>query len=80
VSDAERYARVKRLFFEASRLPGDERRAFLDSSCGDDDDLRSEVERLLTDDPQSTAHRAVRDRGGAGSRLHGSGLRGDGRA
>jgi serine/threonine protein kinase len=40
---------ISLLFHEARTLTGDERRAFLDTACGDDSDLRRELESLLAD-------------------------------
>ena len=46
---AERWENVRRLFHDAlERPPGEERARFLDSACGDDPELRVEVESLLT--------------------------------
>ena len=39
--------RVQKLFNAASELPSAEREPFLDRECGDNDDLRAEVESLL---------------------------------
>ena len=44
----EHYARLKKLFSEARELPFDERPAFLDKACGDDQSLRSEIDTLLS--------------------------------
>jgi TolB-like protein len=43
----ERWQIVERLFHEALACPAPHRRAFVDSSCGDDVELRSELESLL---------------------------------
>ncbi len=43
----ERWLRSKELFQEAVERPAEQRQAFLDASCGDDADLRHEVESLL---------------------------------
>ena len=43
----EQFQRVEALFLEAARLPEDRRNAFLDETCGDDDDLRAFVARML---------------------------------
>lgn len=45
--DADRWQRIARLYNEALLRPAPERDAFLDASCGGDDDLRHEVESLL---------------------------------
>ena len=48
--NAERFARLKRLFLVVADLPADERRAYLDEACADDAELRREIERLLASD------------------------------
>jgi len=45
--DDGRHARIVQLFLEASALSSPERPAFLASACGDDRELRAEVESLL---------------------------------
>ena len=53
MSDAA-HSRARTIFFEAAHLPAEERRAFLESACGEDAGLRREVESLLAHhDPQS---------------------------
>ena len=47
VDDAERWNRVKQVFQDALERPADERGPFLRRACGDDRDLRGEVESLL---------------------------------
>ncbi len=52
--DRESYARVRELFMEAQDLPEESRSAFLDEACGDNQDVRTEVDSLLghtSDDP-----------------------------
>ncbi len=46
-SPAERHRRVKEIFFEAAGREGEERVAYLDSACGDDAELRADVDSLL---------------------------------
>ncbi len=46
--DTERYKRLKSIFVEASRLEGAEREQYLSSACDGDEDLRTEIESLLT--------------------------------
>jgi serine/threonine protein kinase len=46
----ERWQRVKALFQAALERPAEERDAFLASAAGDNDELRREVESLLTSD------------------------------
>ncbi|MEM7230137.1 MAG: serine/threonine-protein kinase [Planctomycetota bacterium] len=60
--DSDRHARVSDIFSRARRLTGDDRKSLLDEACGADNDLRAEVESLLTaiDDTAnvlSTSHR-----------------------
>ncbi|MEQ8764616.1 MAG: serine/threonine-protein kinase [Planctomycetota bacterium] len=43
----ERYRRVREIFFRASELEGVERGQYLESECAGDDDLLTEVHRLL---------------------------------
>jgi serine/threonine-protein kinase len=45
--DAERYQRLKQLLFEVNRVAAPDRGAFLDQECGEDLELRQEVESLL---------------------------------
>ncbi len=45
---AERHARVRDLFLAACERSAADRRAFLADACGDDDELRREVESLLS--------------------------------
>jgi len=44
---SERWERTKRILEEALRLPSEQREAYLESACGADDELRSEVESLI---------------------------------
>ena len=45
---------IDRIYWEASQLAaGDERKAYLDSACGDDRRLRLRVEKLLNAQPQA---------------------------
>jgi TolB-like protein/Tfp pilus assembly protein PilF len=48
----ERWQAVERIFHGALALPASERVEFLSSSCGEDDELRREVESLLASDGQ----------------------------
>jgi TolB-like protein/Tfp pilus assembly protein PilF/predicted Ser/Thr protein kinase len=43
----ERWQQVERLYHDAAELSQDRRSAFLDESCGEDENLRREVESLL---------------------------------
>ncbi len=49
----ERYQRIKELFARVCDLPPGQRAAFLEQACGDDDDLRHEVETLLAHDDRT---------------------------
>ena len=46
----ERWQRVKALFQAAVERPAEERHTFLVNAAGDDDELRRDVESLLTSD------------------------------
>ena len=48
--DPTRFQRIKDLFAAASELPPERRSSFLERRCGDDDELRREVEELLESD------------------------------
>ena len=48
----ERWARIQELFDKASEAPKEEREALLNSGCGDDLDLRDEVQALLRSSEQ----------------------------
>ncbi|MEZ4654770.1 MAG: serine/threonine-protein kinase [Candidatus Eisenbacteria bacterium] len=48
MSTPGRFARVKELFDTACDLPRAERKAYLAAQCGDDAELRAEVEKLLS--------------------------------
>ncbi len=50
MSESERHRLVGELFDHALELPESERAAFLDSACGEDTDLRREVERWIEHD------------------------------
>jgi serine/threonine protein kinase/Tfp pilus assembly protein PilF len=47
------WQKIEEIFDEAAELPRAEREAFLNEACGDDADLRREVEALLAADEQS---------------------------
>ncbi len=47
--------RVQELFAAAADRPPQQRRAFLDQACGDDAELRAEVESLLEHDQAASA-------------------------
>ncbi|MCW5966925.1 MAG: serine/threonine protein kinase [Blastocatellales bacterium] len=44
----ERWQQIKRLFHSALELEPQNRRAYVDTACGDDEDLRREVDTLLS--------------------------------
>lgn len=50
---AERWQRIEKIFKAAIELPAARQAPFLDESCGDDDELRQTVERLLSSDRQA---------------------------
>ncbi len=50
----ERHALIRAVFLEAASAPAALRSAFLDRRCGDDDELRAEVEKLLLHHVQET--------------------------
>ena len=52
---AERWSRLEDLFHQMLELPPDRRTAALAAACGDDEGLRTEVERLLKADAQASA-------------------------
>lgn len=49
----ERYEKVCEIFAEVQELPHGERESFLEEKCGEDEDLRREVESLLKSDEMS---------------------------
>ncbi len=49
----ERHEHAKRIFLQASNLAGFERVAFIERECGDDAELRAEVESLLVHDDET---------------------------
>ena len=58
----ERWGRIKAIFGAALEMPESGRRAFLVSACAGDDELRSELERLLAGhDPRQPAGSRGRD-------------------
>ncbi len=46
----QRWREIERLYHHASKLEGEERRAYLQGSCGGDLNLLHEVESLLAND------------------------------
>ena len=63
--DAERFEIVKRLLATLESLPPSDRAAYLDSACSGDDELRSDVEALMSDDDVPSIMRT----GGLASRV-----------
>jgi tetratricopeptide (TPR) repeat protein len=57
--DAERYQRIRRIFLDAARHRGADREEVLDRECGDDGDLRREVELLFATSSVSTEEIAL---------------------
>ena len=46
--DAERFERIKHILATLDAMPVPDRAAYLDSACSGDDELRSDVEALMT--------------------------------
>jgi tetratricopeptide (TPR) repeat protein len=76
-TDGTRWERVQDLFHAAADLSPAEQRAFLESRCGDDPQLRSEVEALLAEDRRSSPL-LDRDLSQIAHSVLGEGLPGDG--
>ena len=55
MTSPERFKQIEELFHLVADLPPDQRRKQLDQACGDDDDLRREVERLLARESRGAA-------------------------
>lgn len=55
MNDAARWQRVQELFHAALEQPEDGRAAWLFAACGEDQELRAEVERLIAADQSSAA-------------------------
>ncbi len=51
----DRFARLKKILLEASDLPEEKRKAYLDQACDDDPDLRLETEAILANDDDLSA-------------------------
>jgi|GEM_PF-5146230 len=49
----ERWERIKELFHAVLELAPEKRHSFLEASCGNDHELRAEVEMLLESDSQA---------------------------
>ena len=62
--EAERWERLESVFLQASELAPDERSAYLDRECGDDEELRTRIEAMLAADGESV--------GGAIAAVHAS--------
>ncbi|MEM7479837.1 MAG: serine/threonine-protein kinase [Acidobacteriota bacterium] len=60
--ERERWQRVEEIFLAASELPKAERAAYIETACGGDTELRSEVQSLLAhDEPTDEGiHRVIR--------------------
>jgi tetratricopeptide (TPR) repeat protein len=65
--DAERFTRLKAIVVQAHALEAGERAAFLDRACAGDDELRAEVESLLT---HGDATPPILESGGLAASLH----------
>ena len=53
--DSDRWQRLETLFFAALELNASEKQAFLNEACGDDFELRQELESMLSADEESMA-------------------------
>src|SRR5215813_8644530 len=51
---SDRWNRIEEIFQRALELPGSERSGYVAHTCGDDEELRSEVESLLASEGDST--------------------------
>ena len=47
MTGADRHKRIKAIFLQACELAGDQRTAFLDRECGEDDEMRAEIEEMV---------------------------------
>lgn len=63
--DAHRYSQIEKVFSKCCDLPPDDRDAYLDDVCGDDDELRVAVENLLRHDSHT---QGLLDSGKAGAK------------
>jgi len=61
--DSARWEKIQSLFHDAAELPAPQRRAFLESSCGEDQELLTEVLALLEEDSRGES---LLERGVAG--------------
>jgi serine/threonine protein kinase len=59
--NADSRERVDELFRQVLAQSADERAAFLEGACGDDADLRAEVESLISDDGQAAGNGSLDD-------------------
>lgn len=58
----QRWSHLKDVFFEARERDGEEnRRAYLESACGDDQELRAEIELLLAKEQEPSLRRPAPD-------------------
>jgi len=62
--DSQRFQRIEELFHEAKALEAADRASFLDQACGDDLELRAEVESLLAHCEDHTERMEVSPDGG----------------
>jgi hypothetical protein len=59
---SDRYERIRQIFAEACDLEGAERSRYLERECGEDKELRRELDSLLADDSQPPySEEALRD-------------------
>lgn len=50
---SDQWEQLQQIFLEATALPASERPEFLDEACGDNAELRAEVEKLLAEDDEA---------------------------
>ena len=49
--DTDRFLKISEIFHEAQGLPGEEQTKYVEEACGDDTELRREVEGLIHEQP-----------------------------
>ena len=62
--EQERFARLEAIFLQADSMPAEQRTAYLQSACGDNDLLREQVEKLLRHEETESAGADLRDQFG----------------
>ncbi|MHC4992494.1 MAG: protein kinase domain-containing protein, partial [Planctomycetota bacterium] len=69
IESTQRFHRIEELFHEARGLEPADRAEFLDRECGEDLDLRAEIESLLTHSDQGTEAMRLRPTGVEGATI-----------